>query len=328
MAAEKCYCYHDYGAAMKHGVSRSELARVGLSATIWIAASIPLFAQFGADKPAAACAAEHKNDAARIVDFLFKTYQSDAGACLQVLSGGKVIFRRTLDSPVGFTLGQKADLQYEIPAIANGTDVTGRGRPNMIVTAYTGGAHCCMYHLVFELEPKFRLLSMVGDADDDLAHFERLADGHYYLITADWTFAYWWLSFAGSPFHSVILRFVNEGDTGSFHLALDKMQEPAPTETEWQKSLRDVRHELKLNRANMFNVLPDVLWQEVMSLIYTGHSDLAWRFLDEIGSDAQKDPYPDLADFCSKLKASPYWPDLKPALKNVPAACANAKPAR
>lgn len=113
-----------------------------------------------------------------------------------------------------------------------------------------------------------------------------------------------------------------------FHLALDKMQRPAPTTDEWQKGLADVRHELTLEEKNMFNFLPQVLWKEVLDLIYTGHSDLAWKFLNEAGPKAQAGPYPDLATFCSKLKTSPYWPDLEPTLRDTPAACANAKPDR
>jgi hypothetical protein len=278
--------------------------------------------------PTMACSLGNLKDVARVGQFVFKSYKSDeSGSCLQVLRGRKVIFRRTLDSPDGYTLGQSADPNYAIPGITNGTDVTGRRRPDMIVSYFTGGAHCCMYHYVFELEPAFKLLATLYDADDDLSHFADLGkDGHYYYLTADWTFAYWWLSFAGSPSHSVVLRYVDDAIGGSFHLAMDKMLTPAPTPKEWEKARGDVRGELRLEEENMVNELPNVLWQEVLDLIYTGHSDLAWRFLDEVGPRAQQDPYPDLEAFCSTLKASPYWLDLAPTLKDAPPACINAKP--
>ena len=66
------------------------------------------------------------------------------------------------------------------------------------------------------------------------------------------------------------------------------------------------------------------MWQTVLNLIYGGHSDLAWKFVDALGPKAQQSPLPTLADFCSVLKTSPGWPDLQPTLKDVPPACANA----
>ncbi len=261
--------------------------------------------------------------------FVFKSYRGDAGSCLRVVHDGKIIFQREVDTPVGFTIGQLANNGDKVPAIPNGADITGRGRPDMIVSLLTGGAHCCIFHYVFELEPKFKVIALLDGEDSWPAYFADL-DGnhHYYYLAEDWTFRYWPGDFASSPRTPVVLKFRDDDEGGGFHLAMDKMQKPAPSETEWRKSLNDVRHELKLEKANMVNFLPSVLWQEVLDLIYTGHSDLAWKFLDEVGLDAQKDPYPDLSDFCSKLKASPYWSDLTPTLKDVPPACAKAKPVR
>jgi hypothetical protein len=287
-------------------------------------------AQYQVDNPNAVCSLPNLKNAVRVDGYIFRTYKSgDSDNCLQVLRDGKIIFRRTLGSVIGYTLGQPEDKESNVPAIPNGTDITGRGHPDMIVSFSTGGAHCCLSHYVFELEPAFKLLATLNARDDDLSHFANLgADRKYYYKTANWTFAYWWQSFAGSPSHSIVLQYVDNNVDGGFHLALDKMQAPAPAPEEWQKALSDVRKELQLEQKNMFNFLPDVLWQEVMDLIYTGHSDLAWKFLDEVGPKAQQKPYPDLATFCSTLKTSPYWPDLAPTLKDTPSACANAKPDR
>lgn len=289
-----------------------------------------IFAQDPAQDPDAACSRKNLKSSVKVEDYVFAAYgNEDEGACLQVMSNHRIIFRRTLNNPVGYELGQVADAQFKIPAIRNGTDVTGRGNPEMIVSFSTGGAHCCGYHYVFELKPKFQLLATLSDRDDDLAHFEDLdRDGHYYYRTGDWTFAYWWLSFAGSPNHEVILRWQNTGKGGGFHLAMDKMYQPAPDEKKWNSALKQVRDDLHLEAKNMVNFLPDDLWQEILDLLYTGHSDLAWKFLSEAGPIAQREPYPDLADFCSRLRTSPYWSDLEPTLKEVPTECSKAKPTR
>jgi hypothetical protein len=300
-------------------VLRRVLIRVGL-----IVASAPLLAQSAAENPAAACAAKNQSDTAKVDRYTFITYSSDAGECLQVVSGGKVVFRRTVDSFESFTLGQNVVPEHNIPAIANGTDVTGRGHPDMIVSLFTGGAHCCTSHMVFELEPEFKLLATLNDADDDMAHFERIgADRRYYYLTADWTFAYWPKCFVCSPSALVTLRFVDDAKGGGFHLALDKMRTPVPKPAEWNKELSAVR---KAVSSNALDDMGQALWDTVLNLVYGGHSDLAWKFLDAAGPKAQQGDFKNLAEFCALLKNSPYWADLQPSLVNTPPACANAKP--
>jgi hypothetical protein len=289
--------------------------------------SIALWGQSPPNDPKTACSRKRQASIISVDQFLFRTYRNDqtGDTCLQVSQNGRIIFKRTMDNGGRYVLGQSADPQFGIPAIKNGTDVTGRGHPDMIVSLYTGGAHCCMFHYVFELEPAFRLLATLNDADDDLSHFSLLGDeGQYYFVTADWTFAYWPGSFASSPNHSVVLRFVRDDNAGGYHIAWDKMRRPAPTSQEWDKDLAEVRR--ALNDDGLPGDRAATLWNEVLDLIYTGHSELAWKFLDDVGPKAQESPFPNLADFCSLLKRSIYWPDLAATLKDVPAACANAKP--
>lgn len=300
------------------------LAFVGL---IFIAPAVLCPAQDPVANPNEICSLANLKDAIRVDGYIFRTYENRGDdRCFQILRDGKIIFRRTNDNDGWFKIGQPEDKEWKVPAISNGTDITGRGHPDMIVSFTSGGVHCCLSHYVFELEPKFRLLATLDAEDTWPAYFADLdKNGHYYYIAEDWTFDSWWQSFAGSPHHSIILHFVDDHKGGGFHLALDKMLTPAPTSQEWQTAHNDVQKESQLDTKNMFNFLPDALWQKVMDLIYTGHSDLAWKFLDEVGPRAQQQPYPDLADFCLTLKTSPYWPDLAPTLKGTPPACANAK---
>jgi hypothetical protein len=217
-------------------------------------------------------------------------------------------------------VGQQADPEDGIPAIPNGTDITGRGRPDIIVRFYTGGAHCCTLHFLFELQPQFRLVATLDSDDDGIAHFGKLnGDSTYYYFSTDWTFAYWPQSFAGSPSASVILRFQNDPQGGSYRLALDKMRKPAPRKADWNKSLAEARDKFSDNVWDF--TTGGTLWNTVLNLLYDGHADLAWRFLDEAWPRKMKGKQRWLNDFCSRLKTSPYWPDLAPTLRNAPAAC-------
>jgi len=199
--------------------------------------------------------------------------------------------------------------------------VTGRGQPDLIVSSFTGGAHCCTTHWVFELGPELKLLATLNDTNDDEAHFEQLKDGRYYYITADWTFAYWPTCFACSPSEVVKLRWTSDANGGGFHLATDRMHRAAPTQAEWNKELAAAQ---KAVNDGAVDDVGRALWGVVLDLIYTGNSDQAWKFVNALGPKAQQKPFPALADFCALLKQSPYWPDLQPTLKDVPTECANA----
>jgi hypothetical protein len=290
---------------------------------VWLPAA--LAAQNPADHPAAACAATNRQEAATIGQYRFQTYQSNDGSCLEALREGKVIFRRTLDTPNGYALGQPANPDSAAAAIANGTDVTGSGHAEMIVTSWTGGAHCCAAHLIFQLEPQFRLLAEIDDENDSWAHFEKLDDGYYYL-THEQVFAYWNTDFADSPMPRVILRFAGNTAKPGFHLALDKMRQNPPDAAEW-KNLVAASQATASDQSSSFGDPGPHLWGNMLQLIYSGQANLAWKLLDEAWRKDQQSKVGFIGDFCSQLKTSPYWADLEPTLRNMPAACVNAKPA-
>jgi hypothetical protein len=307
---------------------RRQAIRWILFEALLIASTAQLSALAPTENPVAACTPGHSSESAMVGELLFTSYSSDDdGSCLEVTRKGNVVFRHTNESRGGFTLGQPADPEWKVPAIPNGTDITGRGHPDMIVSFSTGGAHCCTSHYVFELEPSFRLLATLNDRDDDLAHFEPSGDrGGYDYQTADWTFAYWPTCFSCSPSASVTLRFVDDRNGGSYHLALDRMRRPAPAPAEWREALKDARNAIAQGPAS-----PDIgttLWNTVLTLIYSGHSDLAFRFYDEAWPAEVKGKSDWIEDFCSRLKTSPYWHDLKSTIRNAPRSCASARPAQ
>ena len=319
-----------YSPSEKPGMCTRALAVVCLA--MWLLWPMQSHAgQWPVRNPSRICNASHLAKAVSVDDVTFRSYKDDVSgeACLQVNEAGKLLFQLTDDNGGYFTLGQQASSDGMVGRIKDGTDITGRGYPDMIVSQWTGGAHCCRIDYVFELRPKVRILAKLEARDADESHFDDLdGNGRYYYVSADFTFAYWWQSFAGSPTHSVVLGFVNDGKGGSYHLALDKMRRPSPTESEWAASLARVKAELELNGSNMANDLPDVLWQEVLNLIYTGHEDLAWKFLAQVGPKAQQGAFPDLSSFCSTLKTSNYWEDLRVTMQKAPPSCLNAKPSK
>jgi len=318
---------------------------VALGLTV-LASSILLAAQEPVEPLTPDCSARYLNQKTTAGPYVFKAYQNkrNGNACLEVEEAGHegkvigriatkvtrkdtsdVVFRRTIDSFGQYKLGQAASPKDNIPQIENGADLTGRGRPDMIVTNWSGGARCCSVHLVFELEPALKLVARIDDGDGDLAHFVDM-DGHkrYYYVGNDWTFAYWSATFIDSLAPAVVLRFVDDGQGGSYHLAIDKMRRPVPTPDEWSKAVSEARDAFA-EEDPAGEGIGSALWSNMLNLIYSGHSDLAWKLFDETwpAEKTGKEKY--LSSFCSQLKMSPYWPDLSKTIPDAPPSCASAK---
>jgi hypothetical protein len=299
---------------------------IALLSTTSIYSSAPLGAQdiATAENPAKACASEHKNDEAKVGNYVFKTYLSDNGACLEVVRNGKLILHSPIDSHLPYSLGQQESIG--IPPIANGTDLTGSGHPEMIISQYSGGLHCCTERDIYELEPEFKKLLTIDDMDNEDGHFEDLDhNGRYYYLTRDPTFLYWNSAYSDSVAPGIILQFVNDSKGGAFHLALRKMHEPNPTPEEWKETLKNARK--AFGADNHFSSgIGSWFWGNMLALIYAGHSDLAWKLFNETWPPERPGKDKFLADFCSQFKTSPWWADLETTIKNAPPACANAKP--
>lgn len=269
------------------------------------------------------CTHARLTESVTVQGYIFRAYEDkdfDIQGCVRIYRGGKLVYQLANDHDLAYRLGQPVDPANKIPHVLNGSDLVGNGRPQMMVTAWSGGAHCCFTRYIFELEPKLRLIAMLEDGDTNLGHFEDLDhNGHYYYVTED-IWSYWPSSFASSVRHKVILRW----NGGRFVLDLTRMRRPPPTSQQWQSALKNVDDVLKSNRHSR-EALAATLWDTTLNLIYTGHSDLAWQFVREVNPQAFESDNPTLEEFCGMLKSSVYWQDLEPALKEMPPGCARAK---
>ena len=187
---------------------------------------------------------------------------------------------------------------YNTP-VKTGTDITGDGVPNMIVMSYSGGAHCCSTYYLYAFEPYFRQLAEI-DTQDSGARFEAHTGlAGLAMITGDNTFAYWNAYYAASPSPEVILAWNGE----TYATAADLMTAPAPSADALQQKAAGI---VASDRWTATDMDPD-LWREMFDLIYSGHADLAWAFLDDgwpadrVGKDDFK------TNFRCQLAQSPYW---------------------
>jgi hypothetical protein len=274
-------------------------------------------ASLSAQTPSTACQAKDQSDTLTIHGFSFRVYGGEEKTCLKVFHAGKQVFRT--DQVGGtFTLGKIGNASSP-GGVVPGTDVTGRGHPNVLVSYFSGGAHCCFELLLFEFEPQFKLLANIGLGDADGSVFKRDThhpeDKRYRLDTADETFAYWHTSFAESPLIPVLLEPMDDGKGGvRFQLAVDKMRKPAPTEEQWRRTdLRKARAAFAPEAAFEKYYAGSDLWRVMLNRVYAGQDAWAWKTVDAAWPEKKPGKEPFLKDFCQTLPLEP--------LLDRPAAC-------
>lgn len=187
--------------------------------------------------------------------------------------------------------------------LAVGKDITGAGVPDLVVSEYTGGAHCCFLAHVFELGKEFRKVATLDARDGDLSHFEDVdKDGALEFVTNDFTFAYWRTSFADSPAPRVVLKFRG----GAYHVATELMRQAAPAPEELERRSREVRDAGQWQTKRV----PPALWGTLLDLIYTGHPDLAWIFLNASWGRSVQEKEEFRREFLAQLAKSPYAAEI------------------
>ena len=126
-------------------------------------------------------------------------------------AAGSVAFELRDSVVVAFEQDAGPGWRAELIAVAPGDDLTGDGVPNLLVEAYTGGAHCCFHYALLALGDELEVvwegfLADAGGVVVDLAN-----DGRRQLMSADMSFAYTFCSFAETPAPAVVLAFEPRG---------------------------------------------------------------------------------------------------------------------
>ncbi len=221
---------------------------------------------------------------------------------LEILKGGQRVYGET---GYGFAIGYPLDQDQppDTVKLRVGDDISGQGQSELLVSTWSGGAHCCYSFEVISLGDPLRKLQSIPLFDaDESAFVRRPGIKGLVLVTADYSdFAYFPTSFAGSPAGRVFLSFQD----GRFRPDTSLMKAAAPKSGVTAKCAGLFRqsHEWKASQ-------PLGMWYYATDLIYTGHADEAWSFLDAAwgGSKADKDKY--MGDYKQRLTKSVYYPDL------------------
>jgi len=210
-----------------------------------------------------------------------------------------------------FFIGKMYESDSDAKLVEMGKDITGNGQPDLLISEWTGGAHCCLMFHIFEIGSQFREIATIDEASTDAGPHFRLGQGPGLdIVVSDWTFAYWETSFAESPAPDVILRYRN----GQYRFAADAMWKAPPKLAELESKAKEI-DDTDADEAYP----PSALWAEMLDLIYTGHADLARKFLDMSWrpplSGSRELIFRNKQDFWrafrARLARSRYWPEIR-----------------
>jgi hypothetical protein len=231
--------------------------------------------------------------------YTVKTYFMDRGS-FEVLKRGRRIYSQHGGK---FWIGvlEKGRLR----CTAKNMDLTGNGKANLVVSEWTGGAHCCYNSFVFELNPRFHLLATIH-GNDSIPRFEDLdEDSDYEVILHDWTYAYWPGSFASSPAPRVILSWNGK----KYIVASELMHFPKPSGQQLQTRAKEI-HALWGKEYDRWSI-PVELWGYSLELMYAGYEDLGWQFIEMAWTDKHALDLELLQELRSLMAKSPYWKELQ-----------------
>ena len=190
-----------------------------------------------------------------------------------VAAGGAVAFEHRDAWVTPFAQEAGPGWRAELIGVAPGDDLTGDGVPNLLLEAYSGGAHCCFSYVLLALGDAVEVLWEGFLADAGAVAVDLRNDGAVQLMSADMSFAYAFCSFAETPAPAVVLEL----EPGGVRVANLEHPEVYEREVAWA-----------LERVLLLPPLagPDAqacaLAQLYLSLLYGGRGEVAEAALERL----------------------------------------------
>ncbi len=238
-------------------------------------------------------------------DYTVRIYDEYLACCcassLQVLKGDKRIYAARALAHLWIGRSIK-DQPNDFEPILAGQDVTGDGLPDLVITHYTGGAHCCTYYRVFELSTEVRLLGTIYAGDYDSWIQDLDSDSNYEFVVPDWAYQDYgpWAQ-AGKPGPYVLLHY----QEGAYHLAKELMHKPALSDTELQALATPyITGGQEPSYDGRF-------WEDIVGLIYSGNPEQTEPFLALVWPDEPERQQSFLHSLLRIMQDSLYWPEIK-----------------
>jgi hypothetical protein len=189
-------------------------------------------------------------------------------------------------------------------------DFDGDGVPELIV-AHNFGNAATIYN-IYSLQRQGKELAKISATRSEAQFIDIGHDGICEVISSDPTFFGWKTSNASSPMPLVILRLNHK----RFELATALMRSKPPTQSRQQEILKAWSKTCKQNlvtsnlpceklKSDQSNfTLAPIIWGDMLKLIYSGNSELAFSLLDKFWSPASYAINLEENDNCTAIRTS------------------------
>ncbi|MBU4502324.1 MAG: tetratricopeptide repeat protein [Nanoarchaeota archaeon] len=210
------------------------------------------------------------------------------------------------NSSLVFTMGGHV---FSIKEIGN--DITSDGEPNLVIEEWSGGNVMAYTNFILSLGEQLSPIYIFSGGElKDLN-----GDGKKEIVEYDESFVYWHACHACSPQLNLIYEFSD----GNYHLSPNLMYKTLPNEDELKK-MREVVHNeskksgqafIKSHNVSTLNsncwsngdvFIPPETWSYMLDLVYSGHPDEAFKFLDSVWPENKLGKNLFVRDFLEKLR--------------------------
>lgn len=242
----------------------------------------------------------------------------------EILKDGKPVYlQKARTKGEKFFIGTMYKDDPDASLVKMGMPITGDTQPDLVISEFTGYANCCLVLHIFEIGPTFKKLGTIdaefGDSGPHFLHPDKDSKSTGLAVQIhDWTFANWNTDFADSPAPKVMLQFSG----GAYRVAPDLMRTPEIAASDLATraaAIRDYAPSAKGGTWPHAEVSPQ-LWATMLDLIYSGHADDAWKFLDDAWPPKVQGKDVFARDFRAQLAKSTYWPAVEAMNSSKPAA--------
>ena len=229
----------------------------------------------------------------------------------QIYKGEELVYQS--DIGYAYWLGEKEGLFHPVD------DITGDGIPNLVVI-YSGGGNSSFNQscYVFSLGDQFRLIQCLPEGKFvDINQDDKLD-----CIAYQPGFTFWHACHAGSPLPKLVYEYCDN----EYLLAPALMYQPLPEEEEINKTIEEVKRRCAKIKKTKWDTLcwhneevylDSSVWSYMLDLMFFGHPDEAYDFLDQVWPEGEKGKSNFIYDFRKRLNEDTIWPALAPMFARI-----------
>jgi hypothetical protein len=228
----------------------------------------------------------------------------------QIYKGEELVYQ----SKIGYALWLRKEDELYSP----GDDITGDGIPNLLVM-HSGGGNSSFNQscYVFSLGDQFRLIQCLPQGK----FVDINQDGKLDCIAYQPGFTFWYACHAGSPLPKIVYEYCDN----EYLLAPALMYQPLPEEEVIDQTLEEVKRRCAKAKKSKWDThcwhneevyLDSSVWSYMLDLMFSGHPDAAYAFLDKVWPEGEGGKYHFIHDFEERVNDT-VWPALKPIFNRI-----------